>query len=286
MRIGYFFAVLRASFYSKDFYRAVGREWKGYAFGYLLGTIALIGIVVVTFCLTKISAIDVSHIPSSEKVSADDDKEEMLTVNDLLAGIITQIPVVTIDKGELSIKEQVPYTIFIPGTMIPFAIIDTTGKTTTLKGSEAVILVMKKELVVGEDGQRYDIEKMAANKRIIIDHDMIIRWIGNLKLFLMWFIPLVVFPLMVGVVMAYSLMRCLFYAVIGTLFSHIKGIKLPFDRILRLTIVAAIPLTIISALPIVVPQILLIPYQQLIFFMIGIFYVFFAVYSNREAGSE
>jgi hypothetical protein len=294
MNIGYFFAVLRASFYSKAFYRAVGQQWKGYAVGYLAGAVALSWAVVITVWLAKISAIDVrpeADGATNDVVVSDTDSDTSRPVNisTLLQGIIAQVPVITVEKGEASIEEDEPYIINIPGTDTPFAIIDTTGKTTTLKGTAATVLLTKDELLIvssSETDTKYKIAELLENDTIVIDRVVLTEWVGTLKKFMLWFVPLVIFPFMVILSLAYTLLRALFYAAIGMVFARIQAIKLPFQTIMRLAVITSIPVTLLSTLPIIFPVLLLMPYQRLIFFVVAMGYLFYAIHLNQDAMEE
>lgn len=290
MNIGYFFAVVRASFYSKNFYRTVGQYWKGYGWGYLLGAIALSWAIVITVWMAKISAVDIANTSSEElTISEPSEDSKALTINELMRGIIAQVPEITLEKGELSIEEAEPFTIYVPGTEKPFAIIDTTGKADSLKETNAFILITEDEIMIlssDSEGSRYQVSEIWGDDSMIIDHAQIINWIQHFKSFMLWFLPLVISPFLVGLSFVYSLIRCLFYAGIGFLFSRIQAIYLPFPVIMRLAIVSAIPVTLISALPMVFPVLALIPYSRLIFFIIGIGYLLFAIHVNQDNKEE
>lgn len=282
MSISYFFAVLRASFHSKDFYRAVGQHWKGYGLGYLAGAIVLSWAIIITSWMATISAIDLTGADKEEAAIVESDSSsKKLSISDKIRGIIDQIPLITVEKGEVAISEAQPYTITIPGTDVPFAIIDTTGKVTSLKDSKAAVLVTKNQVVtIFFDAE--DVTNFMNSDSIVIDRPMIIEWVGLMKKSLMWYLPLVIFPFMVIMSLAYTLFRTLFYAGIGFVFSRIQAINLPFPVIFRLAVMSAIPVTLISTVPGLFPFRMLIPYQGLVLFVIGIGYLLYAIHVNQD----
>jgi hypothetical protein len=294
MTIGYFFAVLRASFYSRDFYRAVGSHWKGYGIGYLAGAIALSWFVIITVWMATILPIDVhptqKELAVNSGITDDKASPEKQTLSAKLQAIIAQIPLITIEKGKASVAAPQPYTIYLPQTNTPLAIIDTTGKTTSLSGTGAMILLTKEELLLpgAEPTQEshYTIADFTDNDTVVIDHAMIYDWLARVKKFILWFMPLVIFPAIVLFSLLQTLVRAFFYAILGLAFARTQNISLNFPSIMRLSVISSIPVTLLSTLPTIFPVLAFLPYKWLLFFIIAISYLFYAVHVNQEADTD
>ena len=103
------------AFFSSDFYTDVGLHWKGTGFSYLL--------LLLTIC----------QIPATIKFQ--------LSVADYIQhkapALISQIPECRIINGDASCDVVQPFQIIDPGSRKVLALIDTTGKTLSLDGTEA-----------------------------------------------------------------------------------------------------------------------------------------------------
>src|SRR5687768_15029809 len=119
-------APLVLSFYSKGLYQDVGRNWRGKAFLYLLLLIAI------------------CWIPGLIQMQADLAK----WVDGEGSALVQQMPRITITNGEASTDVETPYFIKDPKTGKPVIIIDLTGQFTSLKGSEAMVLLTQKQFMV------------------------------------------------------------------------------------------------------------------------------------------
>src|SRR4030066_928732 len=143
------------SFYSKSFYQHVARNWKGLRLSYLLFILCL-------FWIPETSRI---HSEVSEFLSAEAPK------------YVKQVPVITVSQGKVSIKEQTPYLINMPGKNTPFAIIDTSGQTTSLDKSGALVLLTKSQLIIknsSSESRTFDLEGI---DHLIIDQKALYDWI-------------------------------------------------------------------------------------------------------------
>ena len=114
------------SFFSMDFYRDVGLNWKGVGFGYLFLLLAV-------FWVPKIIRIQWMASDFVEYEAPD---------------VVGQVPEITIADGEVSIKEPQPYYITMPDSNKAIAIIDTTGSIVSLEDSNAFCLLTKTDFIM------------------------------------------------------------------------------------------------------------------------------------------
>jgi len=107
------------SFYSKDFYRDVAKNWKNYAFLYLLFLLALCSVMKTVKIHYDFSAFVTRHAPA----------------------YISQFPVITFSNGKASIEADEPYFIKDPKSGEDIIIIDTKGQINSLNDTSAVLLL-------------------------------------------------------------------------------------------------------------------------------------------------
>ncbi len=246
---------LYLSFYSKDLYRDVARNWGKTAFLYL-------------FLLLAVCAIPVMF-----KVHA--------AVSDYLRNeapdIVKQIPTITISKGVASVSGETPYIIKDPKTNTPFFIIDTTGKTVSLKGSEAVILLTKTKLFFrssASDTRAVDLSEIDA---LTISPSTVYDWIET---FLDYFIYLF-YPFALLFSFLFRAVEALIFGVIGTIFAKHVGVPLAYRATLGIAAVSLTPAIILDTFYNYAE--INIPFWWLFDFLVALGYLLFAVQANTAA---
>ena len=245
---------LYMSFFSASLYRDVARNWKGFCLPYLLSLLAL--------CI----------IPGVMKIHSD--------ISDYLSveapKIAKQVPVITILKGKVSIDKPEPYIIKDEKTGAPLIIIDTTGLTSSLEGSKALVLVKKTELIVKRDEnetRRFDLSEIG---NLVIDRSLIYNWMDTMEDFFV----VVLYPMAVFFSFLYHAAEVLMFASIGIILTRSQKISLTFRELVRLAAVSITPAMILGAL--IVAADVRVPYWWIISFWISMGYLFFAVRVNRE----
>ncbi len=242
------------SFFSQSLYQDVGRNWKGVGFVYLLLLLAL------------------SWVPDIVKMQ--------LGLTNFLrsdaAGLVRQLPRITISKGEVSTEVDTPYFINDPKTGKPAAIIDLTGKITSLEGSEALVLLTKKQLIMKKSTAETRVYDLSAVKQFSFDRAWIEGWLqiaGN------WFVP-ALFPFAVLFSYVYRILQALIYGLIGLLFTKFVKASLDYSATVRLAVMAITPVVLLTALlDFLETQI---PFWSLICFFIAMGYLFYAVKANAS----
>jgi hypothetical protein len=210
------------SFFSKDLYRDVALQWKCTGLGYL-------------FLLLVIAWIPVMvglHVRMSEFVAKD------------AAKLIAQAPNLTIRDGKASITEPEPYFIKEPGTGEVIAIIDTTGKTTSLEGTTAVVLVTQTEAIVRKNKIETQNFSFHDIKEFHVGPAQVKEWLSTLSRFA----APVLYPLALGGSYVFRIGQALIYAVIGLLFAALCHVRLGYVALLRLAVVAVTPCIIIETI--------------------------------------
>lgn len=239
------------SFFSKSVYCDVALRWKGTGFAYLL---LLLGVFT---CISLVS-------PYFEFCW------------DWIPKIISQIPTIRIVDGEASIDEPQPYYIRDPQTDKVAVVIDTTGTITSLDDTEALFLVKKTKLIIGETATPRETLSFSQIKDFTLDQEKLTGWLRVFKI-LFW---LVLYPLFVLVRFALTIVKVLIYAVIGMLFSSWCKSKRSYTSLLRIAVVAVTPCIIIKT--IIDMARIDIPVAWLLYFLVAMGYLLFGVRAASE----
>lgn len=242
------------SFFSKSFYQHVARNLKGLRLGYLL-------FILCVFWVPETSRI---HSDVSEFISAEAPK------------YVKQVPVISITQGKASIKEQSPYTITTPGKNTPFAIIDTTGQTSSLEKSGALVLLTKSQLIVKSSTSEPLIFDLAGIDHLIVDQKTLAGWLETFDTIF----PVILFPFILFFSFLYHLVQVLLIAGIGALFVKRFKTALDFKALMRLSVVSFTPAIILQTIHAILD--IPFPYSAPIAILITIGYLYYAVGSNSE----
>jgi hypothetical protein len=249
------FHIPALSFFSKELYREVGLHWKGVNFLYLF--------LILAICL----------MPATIKMYM------VFTnfVDNEAPAFIEQVPKITINDGKVSINEPQPYYIKDPEKGDILAIIDTTGQITSLEGTDALCLLTSDKLITKKskfENRTYDLSKV---KKFVVNSERITGWLHILKKFLV----IVVYPLALFGSYVFRIVQALIYAAIGLLFASWCKVTLSYPSLLRLAVVAITPSLLVKTI-FSIAGIHLPCYTSLIFLIITLAYLYFAVKSISE----
>ncbi len=242
------------SFFSKELYIDVGQNWKGVNFSYLLLLLAI------------------CWIPTMIKIHVDFSN----FVNNETPAIVNQVPEITITDGQVSIKETQPYYIKDPDSDEPLAIIDTTGQIESLEGTDAFFLLTGNKVIIKEgefENRTYDLSNV---KAFAVDSDRITGWLGIVRKFL----TVVIYPFALLGSYLFRIVQALIYAAIGLLFALWCQVTLSYATLLRLAVVAMTPCLLAKTIFGLAD--IHLSYATLIFLVITLAYLFFAVKANSE----
>ncbi len=249
---------LYLSFYSKALYQDVGRNWGKTAFLYLFLLLAVCSIPIMFRVHSAVLRLSPRRSPEDRETD----------------------PLITISKGVASVNEAMPYIIKDPEGGAPLIIIDTTGKTDSLKGSEAVILLTKTKLFFRRsagDTRTLDLSKIDA---LIIDQAALYDWIET---FLEYFI-FVFYPFALLFSFLFRMVEAFIFGVIGMLFSKNMRVPLRYQAALSLAAVSMTPAIILDTLYNYAE--INIPSWWLINSVVALGYLFFAVRATADGDQE
>lgn len=248
---------LYMSFFSKEFYRDVGGNWRGISFLYLFLILAL------------------SWIPMMFKLQAG--------LNDFIVDeapkIIKQVPKIRIIKGEVKTDAEMPY--FIRDTDgKPLIAIDTTGSMNSLDGAEYKALLTKTKFIMKKSSIETRTFEISQLDDITIDQGLLYDWADAIRQWAIIFL----YPFALLFSYIYRLIQALLYALIGIIFVKSLNAGLKYNALVSLAMVSMTPVIIINAVYNYID--VDIPFWFLICFFISMGYLYFGVKANavKEAG--
>lgn len=245
---------LYMSFYSRSLYRDVAANWGGTTFLYLFILLALSWITATYQLQTGLNQV---YNRNADKIAA-------------------QIPVVTIKQGKLSTPENKPYTIYAPDSQEVIAVIDTSGRYTTLEQANAPILITETHIISQSKKNEIRTDQIPTTLNLVMDPKDVNSLIGH-YLGYAWIIFFVMFLLCSYI---YRIFQAFIYAVIGKLFSSICGSSLTYGQIILITMIALTPAIIIAT--ILDAFAITFSFQWLCYFVLTMIYLFFGVAVNKR----
>lgn len=210
---------------SPTFYRDVARNWKGICGLYLLLLVVL----------TWIPLLVQFHSGLSEILAS---KE--------LESFLQQVPEVTIKNGQVSTNVQEPHTIWITddlGRRKPLAVIDTTGKITSLDQTEAVVLLTGTDFMTRKNPNQVEIHSLSQVDEFRVDRSRIESWVDWVDRWALWLAG------GGGIIGEYllRLLQMVIYALIGLAFAAMLSVRLSYGALCRLSVVAVTPVLLVGA---------------------------------------
>jgi len=248
------FETLYLSFYSRDLYQDIARNRKGLYLPYLL-------LLLMFFWTPEMMNM---HRAVSEFIA------------DEAPQYIDQVPVITITRGEASVKEPVPYTIMDKKKNSPVAIIDTSGQVASLNTTPALVLLTRTHLIVRKDETETRSLPLSDLGDITITQKLMYNW---LEMFNNLFV-VVLFPFVLLLSFVFHGIQALLLALLGGSFAKYFDVTLDFRALIRISVVAFTPAIMLEAAHAVldIPY----PYSTFISFLIAAGYLFYAVGCNSK----
>lgn len=188
---------------------------------------------------------------------------------------VQQIPVITFKHGKISTPENRPYIIIDPDSKEKIAIIDTSGTYKTIQEAQVPILLTETQFISQSKPGETKIKEIPTDFDFVADPQVIKGYVANYLGYL-WIAFLVLFTLGSYV---YRIAQALLYALIGKIGSAMFGFHLNYDSIL--------PIAMVSITPVIVLSTVLdffnvtFPYQGLLYFFLGMFYLFYGILANK-----
>lgn len=209
------------AFYSGEFYRDIGLNWSGTGFAYIF--LLLLVCVVPQAVKWQVSLLNFAEHAAP--------------------ALIKQVPVIKIINGEASALAAQPYTIVDPRSGAPLAIVDTTGATVSLDGSDAMLLVKKTEVIVKQPPMAPRAVSFADVGNLTVSQDginsglkMISRY-GGLAFALVALLWAFLF----------RMAQALVYGALGLGIASLLGTNVRYGTLVRLAAMAVTPVIIVSA---------------------------------------
>jgi len=210
------------SFFSRPLYAEIGTRWRGTCLGYLF--------LLLLFCWAI--TIYRLHIEVCRYIDSE------------VPAIAAQVPTVTITNGLAHVTVEQPYVISDPDTDRPILIIDTTGATSSLMGSEAMALLTADELIMRRSETETRAFKVSELEGTSIDSKTVNAWAQTVKRYF----ALAIYPFSVLVSFLARAMEALIFAGLGMLLSRRLGAGLRFAAALRLAITALSPAIMVKTI--------------------------------------
>lgn len=243
---------LYLSFFSRPFYRDVAENWRGMAFLYLL---LLLGICWIP-TMFKFQGY-LNHYISIEAPK-----------------IIGQVPEIRIVAGKVSIAAPVPFLIKDPDTGTVLMIIDTSGETMSLDGTDARMLLARDRLVMRSGAHETRSFDLSWVEDLTITRQKLFEWAELLRRR----IALFIYPLALLFSYIYRICQGLLYAFAAILLARTLGLSLSYGASLSLSLVSLTPAVIANTLYNYVD--LAIPLWWMLSLALSLAYLWFAVTSN------
>jgi len=241
------------SFYSRKLYQDVAQNWGGMAVLYLL-LIVFISWMPTTYFAQK--ALNAYYSYNSN-------------------AIVVQVPVMTFKNGKMSTPEERAYIVNDMATNKPFMIVDTTGKHQSLDNEEASLLITK-DKIFSRSKNSIRIDEIPTNLNMVVVPEKVNQVLKDYLAYA-W---VLLFPLLVVLGFLYRLIQSCFYAVAGLIFSAITDAHVSYGKCILLNMVSITPVltlcTVLSGCSVYFY------FQSLLYFLLGVFYLFFAIHANKK----
>lgn len=246
------------SYYSGSLYQDVGRNWKGYCFAYLM--------LLLSLCL----------IPETFKIHA--------ALSDFIDSeapkFVSQTPTITISKGKASVPLKAPYFINYPDKTGPFAVIDTTGRFTSLDTTTATMLLTGTKLFIRKGPAEIRSFDLSPVDDLVIDQKLIYSWIRIIR---DWSV-FVFYPFVLFFTFLLQVVQVFMCALSGTLFAKRFKVDLNYQALVRLAAVSFTPAVVLQAAHSLLD--IDFPHSSFISFLIATGYLYYAVGMVSEEENE
>jgi hypothetical protein len=210
------------AFFSPAFYADVAAHWRGLAFVHLLLVLLVSAAVYMTHFHTLVSVFMAEKAPP----------------------IIAQIPEILIQNGSVRVDVVEPYTIYQPDSGKVFAVIDTTGEISSLRQTDAVLLLTGSRLSARLSSSDIRVLDLSPIESLRINQTVVTQWLVDAQ---KWF-PFILFPLTLGFSFIFRSVQALLYGAIGMGLASMHRFPLPFGAAVSIAIMAMTPVLLIDAL--------------------------------------
>lgn len=248
------FEAMYMSFYSRDLYRDVAKNWGA-------------GVVLYLFILLFICCASMMFV-----------YQPMINVafKQLVDKIGPQVPPMSISNGVLSTPENRPYVITDPDTHQVTAIIDTSGKYTNMNTvPSGTMILITRDTTYYLDDSTLKVNKIPSNITVDIKPAQIEK-VGVNVVHWTWvfFLPALVLGAFI-----YRLLQSLIYAAFGKFFAALSNVQLNYNEVLKISMIAVTPAIVLST--VLGWFHIEFPFEWVVYFVISMVYLNFGIAANR-----
>lgn len=279
------FKTLPAIFYaafSRELYRDAYLRWQGLGLNYLL----ILNLVMITPTLLTL-------IVSMENAVFDDNNNLVPEIQVMVEEVVTQVPDMVFDGGQLQTDVEQPYSIYLTndGERNLFALIDLDAALIDLQNSKAVILFTKDAVHAKMGGERIEthfwselvperLEMNAVAAAQMAQEGM--AWLSENKSWLMLLFGVLVWVGTLLVMFLYRAAQAFIFGGLALLVAKFMGgIVLKYGDAVRLSALALTPPILLDA---VFGLVLKDQMSPLLFIVITVGYLVFAIQSIKQLG--
>ena len=211
-------AMFIAPLFITKLYRDVARNWSGIGFGYLL-------LLELLFCAVFLVKM---HLGFAGFVRNDFPK------------LVNDFPPITITNGHVSSPVKQPFFLKDPDTHRTFAVLDTTGKITTIDDSEGMLLLTENKLWTRQNDSAHQVKEydLAGVKSFYLDKTKLGGWMETASHWL----AIGLFPLLLIAGVIGRLLQMLIYGAINLALGSMMDAQLSFAAAMRLAIISVTPI--------------------------------------------
>jgi len=209
------------AFFSRAFYADVAAHWRGLAFCHLLLLLLLAATVYTLHFKNLIDAFIAAKAPA----------------------IVAQVPPILITDGTVHVEVAQPYTIREPDSDRAFAVIDTTGKLTSLKQTDALLLLTASRLTVRLGPDDIRIIDLSPIDALRIDQRTVSQWLREIQ---KW-TPFILFPLALGFSFLFRSLQALLYGGLGVALASLLKKPVTYGAAVSVAIMAMTPVLLLDA---------------------------------------
>jgi hypothetical protein len=248
MKISAFFKALYNSFFSRNFYYLVAQYPLKGSLTFLFLLCAICTLPIHLYYWQKLASIETNQI--KEAIINNSNEQINDKTSEAIKNIILQIPIIELHHNKFNIKSDQPVIINNPSTEEALIILNAKGSISSLNQSKARLLITNNKIYLksfDEKPVEFDINKFFGNssEKIIIDHIVIINMLSLIQKTLLWTVPLMIFPLTLGLSFVASIFKSLFYSSVAIFLLKIRKLNPDSNNVYKLAIVSSAPSMVI-----------------------------------------
>lgn len=210
------------AFFSRPFYADVVAHWRGVAFLHLLLVLLVSAAAYMVHFQRLVTVLLTEEAPA----------------------LIEQIPDIAIQDGRVRVNVEEPYTIRRRGGGEVFAVIDTTGEITSLRQTEAMILLTESRLAARMSARDIRVLDLRQIESLQINRENVTQWLQEAR---KWS-PFVLFPIALGFSFVLRSIQALFYGGLGLVVASMHQVRLSYSAAVSVAIMAMTPFLLLDAL--------------------------------------